>query len=46
MAGCKVVGNVMAYASITATAGSHVDGRLLARVAAVTLISDTVTVPT
>jgi hypothetical protein len=40
-----VIGNILAYASITSTAGSTVNGRLLARVGAVTLIADKITVP-
>ncbi len=39
-------GTIMALASITATAGATVDGRLLARTGEVTLISNTVTTPT
>jgi hypothetical protein len=31
MADCQVVGNIIAYASITSTANSNVNGRLLAR---------------
>jgi hypothetical protein len=38
-------GNVLAYASITVTTGVAVDGRTLARTAAVTLDSDTITRP-
>ncbi len=38
-------GTIMALASITATAGATVDGRLLARGGAVTLIANTVTTP-
>jgi Ice-binding-like/Bacterial Ig-like domain (group 3) len=38
-------GNVMALASITVTTGVTLDGRALARTAAVTLDSDTITVP-
>lgn len=38
------VGTIMAQASITATTGARVDGRLLARVAAVTLDNNRVTV--
>src|ERR1700734_1031600 len=41
-----IQGNIMAQASITVTTGVTVDGRALARTAAVTLDSDTVTVPT
>ncbi len=40
-----IQGNVMAQASITVTTGVTVDGRALARAAAVTLDSDTITVP-
>ena len=36
----KMVGNIMAQASITATADVSINGRLLARVGAVTLIDD------
>lgn len=39
-------GNVMALASITVTTGVTLDGRALARTAAVTLDSDTITIPT
>jgi len=39
-------GNVMALASITVTTGVTVDGRVLARTAAVTLDSDTISRPT
>ena len=39
-------GNVLAYASITVTTGVVVDGRTLARTAAVTLDTDTITRPT
>jgi hypothetical protein len=35
-----MVGTIMAQASISATAGVHINGRLLARVGAVTLIND------
>jgi hypothetical protein len=38
-------GNILAQASITVTTGVTVDGRALARTAAVTLDSDTITVP-
>jgi len=38
-------GNVMALASITVTTGTTVDGRVMARTAAVTLDSDTITRP-
>ena len=41
-----IQGNIMAQASITVTTGVTVDGRALARTAAVTLDSDTITVPT
>jgi len=40
-----IQGNIMAQASITVTTGATVDGRALARTAAVTLDSDTITVP-
>jgi hypothetical protein len=40
-----IQGNIMAQASITVTTGTTVDGRALARTAAVTLDSDTITVP-
>ena len=40
-----IQGNIMAQASITVTTGAIVDGRALARTAAVTLDSDTITVP-
>jgi Ice-binding-like/Bacterial Ig-like domain (group 3) len=39
-------GNVLAQASITVTTGATLDGRALARTAAVTLDSDTITPPT
>jgi len=39
-------GNVLAQASITVTTGTTVDGRALARTAAVTLDTDTITRPT
>ena len=39
-------GNVLAQASITVTTGVSLDGRALARTAAVTLDTDTITVPT
>src|ERR1051325_3779254 len=39
-------GNILALASITVTTGAAVEGRLLARTAAVTLDSNTVTIPT
>ena len=39
-------GNVLALASITVTTGVTVDGRTLARTAAVTLDTDTITTPT
>jgi hypothetical protein len=45
MGNVKVIGNVLAYASITSTALAVVDGRLLALNAAVTLISTTVVKP-
>jgi len=38
-------GNILALASITATTGATVEGRLLARTAAVTLDSNTITIP-
>jgi hypothetical protein len=38
-------GNILAMASITVTTGATVEGRLLARTAAVTLDSNTVTIP-
>jgi hypothetical protein len=38
----SIVGTIMAQASITATAGVNVNGRLLARVGAVTLIDDVI----
>ena len=41
-----IQGNIMAQASITVTTGATVDGRALARTVAVTLDSDTITVPT
>jgi hypothetical protein len=41
-----IQGNIMAQASITVTTGATVDGRALARTAAVTLDSDAITVPT
>ena len=40
-----IQGSIMAQASITVTTGVTVDGRALARTAAVTLDSDTITVP-
>jgi hypothetical protein len=39
-------GNILALASITVTTGAAVEGRLLARTAAVTLDTNTVTLPT
>jgi hypothetical protein len=39
-------GNILALASITVTTGVTVDGRTMARTAAVTLDSDTITLPT
>jgi hypothetical protein len=39
-------GTIMALASITVTTGATVEGRLLARTAAVTLDSNTITIPT
>jgi hypothetical protein len=39
-------GNILALASITVTTGATVEGRLLARTAAVTLDSNTITIPT
>jgi hypothetical protein len=44
--GSTLRGNVLAMASITVTTGVTVDGRALARTAAVTLDSDTITRPT
>ncbi|HEY7931972.1 MAG TPA: ice-binding family protein [Acidimicrobiales bacterium] len=44
--GSSFVGTLMALSSITATTGASVSGRLLARNGAVTLDSNTVTVPT
>ena len=41
-AGSKFVGTILAYQSITAATGTTVDGRLLARVAAVTLDHTTI----
>src|SRR5438093_6803764 len=38
-------GNILALASITVTNGANVEGRLLARTAAVTLDSNTITIP-
>jgi hypothetical protein len=38
-------GNILALASITATTGATVEGRLLARTAAVTLDSNSITIP-
>jgi hypothetical protein len=38
-------GNILALASITVTTGATVEGRLLARTAAVTLDSNTITIP-
>ena len=40
-----IQGNILAQASITVTTGVTVEGRALARAAAVTLDSDTITVP-
>lgn len=40
------VGNVLAFTSISLTTGATVDGRLLARGGTVSMISNTVTVPT
>jgi len=40
------VGTIMSYASINLTTGANVQGRLLAETAAVTLQSNTITVPT
>jgi hypothetical protein len=39
-------GNILAQASITVTTGATLDGRALARTAAVTLDTDTITLPT
>ena len=39
-------GNILALASITVTTGATVEGRLLARTAAVTLDANTITIPT
>jgi hypothetical protein len=39
-------GNILALASITVTTGATVEGRLLARTGAVTLDSNTITIPT
>ncbi|MGA4881215.1 ice-binding family protein [Streptomyces lydicamycinicus] len=44
-AGSTIRGSILAFTSITATAGAIVDGRLLALGAAVTLDSNAVTVP-
>ncbi|MFI0709752.1 ice-binding family protein, partial [Streptomyces inhibens] len=44
-AGSTIRGSILAFTSITATTGAIVDGRLLAAGAAVTLDSNTVTVP-
>jgi hypothetical protein len=44
--GTTMAGNIMAQASITLNAGVTLNGRALARIGAVTLISDTVNVPT
>jgi hypothetical protein len=44
--GCDFVGSIMAQVSITATTGTVVRGRLLARSGAITLDSVTVTIPT
>jgi hypothetical protein len=38
-------GNILAFASITVTTGAAVEGRLLARSGAVTLDSNTITIP-
>jgi hypothetical protein len=38
-------GNILAYASITATTGATVQGRLLAQTGAVTLDANTITIP-
>lgn len=43
--GTTMAGNIMAQASITLNSGVTLNGRALARVGAVTLISDTVNVP-
>ncbi|KAJ1403920.1 hypothetical protein B484DRAFT_404956, partial [Ochromonadaceae sp. CCMP2298] len=45
MGRAKVIGNVLAYASITAGAQATVEGRLLARSAAVTVVSDVIIKP-
>jgi hypothetical protein len=42
MGGAHVIGNILAYASITANSGARVNGRLLARTAAVTIDSTVV----
>ncbi len=42
---CHLAGTVMAYASITATTGVSITGRLLAKTAAVTLDNNMVTLP-
>ncbi len=44
--GTTMAGNIMAQASITLNTGVTLNGRALARIGAVTLISDTVNVPT
>jgi hypothetical protein len=43
--GSTFLGNILALASITATTGDTISGRLLARNGAVTLDTDTITVP-
>jgi hypothetical protein len=45
MGRAKVIGNVLAYASITASGDARVEGRLLARSAAVTVVSDDIIKP-
>ncbi|KAJ1380623.1 hypothetical protein B484DRAFT_411986, partial [Ochromonadaceae sp. CCMP2298] len=45
MGRAKVIGNILAYASITASGDARVEGRLLARSAAVTVVSDVITKP-
>ena len=43
--GSHLIGSVLALASITATTGATIDGRLLARNGAVTLDTNTITTP-